>query len=76
MRSPLLPEGFSSEVLEMLIRVNQVRPSTEGTVDVLETALKHLSPLTVSTVRLLMIRSSPAREETQIPAQTFSLIAL
>lgn len=38
MSSPPLPEGLSSEILEMLIRVNQVRPSTEGTVAVLEAA--------------------------------------
>lgn len=62
--SPLLPEGLSSEILEMLIRVNQVRPSTEGTVAVLEAAPKHLSPLTVSTVRLLVIPPPPARRKT------------
>lgn len=64
MCSPLLPEGLSSEILEMLIRVNQVRPSTEGTVAVLEAAPKHLSPLTVSTVRLLVIPPPPARRKT------------
>lgn len=72
---PPLPEGLSSEILEMLIRVNQVRPSTEGTVDVLEAAPKHLSPLTASVVWLLAIPPPPERKK-QIPAQISRLIAL
>lgn len=61
---PQLPEGLSSEILEMLIRVNQVRPSTEGTVAVLEAAPKHLSPLTPSIVQLLVIPSPPLKGKT------------
>lgn len=64
MGSPWLPEGLSSEISEMLIRVNQVRQSTEGTVAVLEAAPKHLSPLTPSTVQLFVIPPPPARRKT------------
>jgi len=41
-----------------------VRPSTEGTVAVLEAALKHLSPLTASAVQVRVIPPPPARGKT------------
>lgn len=60
MYSPLLPEGLSSEILEMLIRVNQVRPSTEGTVPVLEAA-RNTCPL-LQRVRFRMLEIPPPPE--------------
>lgn len=73
---PHSPEGLSSAVLELLITVNQARPSTEGTVGVLKAAPKHLSPLLWSMIQLLG-RSPPSQEGgRRIIAQTLSLIAL
>lgn len=73
----LPPEGLSSEILEMLIRVNQVRPSTEGAVAVLEAAPKHLSPLTPSTVcSTARYSCSTGKGKKQIPEQISRLIAL
>lgn len=76
MWSSLLPEGLSSEILEMLIRVNQVRPSTEGIVAVLEDAPKHLSPSNRVHRSAIRNSSSTGKGKKQILAHIFRLIAL
>lgn len=61
MCSPLLPEGLSFEILEMLIGVNQVRPWAEGIVAVLEAARNTCPLLQPVPCFLLLILPAPER---------------